>query len=299
VSTSDAVKERAGGSYVGVFRETLSEWSEDNATRLGAALAYYAVFSIAPLLLIAITLAGAIFGEDAARNAVEGQLAGAMGRQAAEAVQSMLEGARIQGSTGWMPILGVLALIFGATGVFGQLQDALNIVWGVERPRGVGIWHFVRGRFLSIVMVLGTGFLLLVSLVLSAAVAGLTDFLEKLLPIPGFFWQLLAAVLSFAVVTVLFAMIFKFLPDTKVRWRQVWVGAALTAALFTLGKLLLSLYLGRRDAASAYGAAGALVLVLMWVYYSSLILLFGAEFTEVYGRTRAPAVERAGVPPER
>jgi membrane protein len=183
--------------------------------------------------------------------------------------------------------------------VFGQLQDALNIVWGVERPRGVGIWHFVRGRFLSIVMVLGTGFLLLVSLVLSAAVAGLTDFLEKLLPIPGFFWQLLAAVLSFAVVTVLFAMIFKFLPDTKVRWRQVWVGAALTAALFTLGKLLLSLYLGRRDAASAYGAAGALVLVLMWVYYSSLILLFGAEFTEVYGRTRAPAVERAGVPPKR
>jgi membrane protein len=177
--------------------------------------------------------------------------------------------------------------------VFGQLQDALNTIWEIESQAAGGVWGFVKGRFLSMTMVLGTGFLLLVSLLLSAALTAATDALERIAPSPGFVWQLGSILLSIGVITLLFAMIFKILPDAKVQWNHVWVGALMTAVLFTVGKTLLALYLGRRDAASTYGAAGALVLVLTWVYYSSLILLFGAEFTQVYARSKGDRIEAA------
>ena len=279
-------------SFPRLIKETAGEWMEDGAMRLGAALAYYSVFSLAPLLIIAMSIAGLIFGEEAARGAVEGQLRGTLGAQAAEALESMIQGARESDASGVMAVAGVVLLLFAASGVFGQLQDALNTIWEIERKSVRGIWGFVKNRFLSMAMVLGVGFLLLVSLILSAAVTGMTDSLERIVPVPAVIWQVLSFVISFAVVTLLFAMIFKILPDADIEWRNVWVGAAMTAGLFTIGKFLLALYLGRRDAASAYGAAGALVLLLMWVYYSSLILLFGAEFTQVYARARGDDVHR-------
>ena len=274
-------------SGIGLLKETASEWMDDHAMRLSAALAYYSVFSLAPLLIIVISIAGAIFGDEAARGAVERQLAGTMGSDAAKALQEMIEGAQQSDATGLMAFVGVVLLLVGASGVFGQLQDALNTIWEIESDARFGInWSFIKRRFLSMTMVLGMGFLLLVSLVLSAGITATTDSLERVVPVPGFVWQVLSQTISFGVVTVLFAMIFKVLPDIAIEWRDVWIGAALTAALFTLGQFLLGLYIGRRDAASTYGAAGALVLVLTWVYYSSAILLFGAEFTQVYARFR-------------
>jgi membrane protein len=276
-----------------MLKETFADWREDRATRLSAALAYYSVFSLAPLLIIAISIAGAVFGQEAARGAIEGQIAGAIGGEAASGLEEMIEGARQSDAAGFMAIVGVVLLLVAASGVFGQLQDALNTIWEIESPAAGGVWGFVKARFLSMTMVLGTGFLLLVSLLLSAALTATTDVLERMLPVPGFVWQAASFILSLGVITVLFAMIFKVLPDAEVRWSHVWVGALMTAALFTVGKFLLALYLGRRDAASTYGAAGALVLVLMWVYYSSLILLFGAEFTQVYARAKGHRIEGA------
>jgi membrane protein len=276
-----------------MLKETFADWREDRAMRLSAALAYYSVFSLAPLLIIAISIAGAVFGEEAARGAIEGQISGAIGKDAASGLEEMIEGARQSDAAGVMAVVGVVLLLVAASGVFGQLQDALNTIWEIESEATGGVWGFVKARFLSMTMVLGTGFLLLVSLLLSAALTATTDGLERILPVPGFVWQAASFLLSLGVVTVLFAMIFKILPDAEVRWSYVWVGALMTAVLFTVGKFLLALYLGRRDAASTYGAAGALVLVLTWVYYSSLILLFGAEFTQVYARSKGHRIEGA------
>ncbi|HVP27905.1 MAG TPA: YihY/virulence factor BrkB family protein [Myxococcota bacterium] len=273
-------------SCLRMLRDAATDFRDDHALRLAAALAYYSAFSLAPLLLIAISIAGAVFGEEAARGAVQGQIAGAMGERAAAGIEAMIASARDSGRSGIMAGVGVLLLLLAASGVFGQLQDALDTIWEVEPRASGGLRAFLLKRFLSLTMVLGTGFLLLVSLVLSAVVSAFTGAFERWLAVPGFVWQTLSFLLSFGVVTSLFAMIFKFLPDARVRWRDVWAGAAMTAALFTVGKFLLALYLGRSEAASAFGAAGALVLVLTWVYYSSLILLFGAELTQVYARAR-------------
>jgi membrane protein len=188
-----------------------------------------------------------------------------------------------QPSTGLLATgIAVATLLLGASGVFGQLQDALNTVWGVEPKEGRGLWGFIKDRFLSFVAVLGTGFLLLVSLILSSALAVIGKWFSGLLPLPGTVLELMNFILSFVVITGLFALIFKVLPDAQVAWRDVWVGAALTSALFTIGKFALGVYLGRSNVASAYGTAGSLVLVLLWVYYSAQILLYGAEFTQVY-----------------
>jgi membrane protein len=279
--------------YFGMLKAAVADWQEDRATRLSAALAYYSVFSLAPLLIIAISIAGAFFGEEAARGAIQGQIAGAIGSDAAKGIEEMIEGARQSDAAGVMAVVGVVLLLVAASGVFGQLQDALNTIWEIESKATGGVWGFVKARFLSMTMVLGTGFLLLVSLLLSAGVTAATDALERILPVPGFVWQIVSFLVSLGVVTILFALIFKVLPDANVKWNHVWIGAAMTATLFTVGKFLLALYLGRRDAASTYGAAGALVLVLMWVYYSSLILLFGAEFTQVYARARGDRIEAA------
>jgi membrane protein len=260
---------------------TVTEFGEDNVLRLSAALAYYAMFSIGPLLVIAVGLAGFAFGHQAVRSEIEGQLRAMLGENSAKMVESMMS-AQKQGGGLITTIIGLVALLFGAAGVFGQLQDALNTIWGVKSKPGKGLLGLIRARFLSLSMVLGIGFLLLVSMAVSTALSALTKSMGSGLP------QVLAhalnIVVSLGVVTLLFAMIFKYLPDIKVPLRKVWVGAILTALLFTAGKELLALYLGRASTASAYGAAGSVIIILMWVYYASVILFFGAEFTQVYAK---------------
>lgn len=265
-----------------LIKEAAADWSHDRAPRLGAALAYYTVFSLVPFLVVVIALIGLVFGQEAAQSAILSHIATLVGDQSAAAIKDMIQRAD-QPSTGLVATgLAVVTLLFGASGVFGQLQDALNTVWGVEPKEGRGVWGFIQDRFLSFVAVLGTGFLLLVSLILSSALAAFGKWFSGLLPFPEALLHLFNFGLSFVVVTGLFALIFKVLPDAKVAWRDVWVGALLTSALFTIGKYALGLYLGKSNVASAYGAAGSLVLILLWVYYSAQILLYGAEFTQVY-----------------
>lgn len=270
----------------GLLRKTASAWMADRAMSMSAALAYYAVFSLAPLLIVAISIAGAIFGGEAARGAIKEQLEGSIGPEAARAVQEMIEGASQSGDSKMMALLGCGLLLVTASGVFKELKSALNIIWETEAPKGNGILYFLKDRGLSLAMVLVIGFLLLVSLLLSAALAASTTWLERVLVVPPVIWLLLNFFVSLGVITVLFAMIFKILPDTHVRWRDVWTGALLTSALFSIGKVALALYLGQSGAATTYGAAGALVLILSWVYYSANILLFGAEFTKVFAKSR-------------
>jgi membrane protein len=254
--------------------------------RLAAALAYYTAFSLAPLLVIVVAVAGIAFGADEVRTALVGQIRDMLGGEGGDLVLSMLQQASRPKESIIAMVIGVGTLILGASGLFGQLQDALNTVWEVQPKPGRGLRGMVRDRFLSFAMVLGVGFLLLVSLVLSAALHGLQRYaggrfaaLAPVLQAGGF-------VIDLALTSLLFAMMYKFLPDVRLRWRDVWTGAVATAALFTLGKFAIGLYLGRSAVGSAYGAAGSLAIVLFWVYYSSQILLFGAEFTQVYARRR-------------
>lgn len=267
----------------GLLKETFSAWQEDKIPLWAAALSYYTAFSLAPLLVIAIAIAGAVFGEEAARGQIVGQIQGLVGQQGAEAIQAMLQNAQRPGSGGaWATIIGIGALLLGASGVFGQLQDALNTIWSVEPKPGRGMKFFIQNRFLSFAMVLVIGFLLLVSLVLSAALAAVTAFFDQAFPSLAIAGQILNFVISFAVVTGLFALIYKVLPDVKIPWRYLWTGAIFTALLFTIGKFLIGLYLG--NVSSSYSAAASLGIILLWVYYSAQILLFGAEFTKVYAR---------------
>ncbi len=276
---SDAFKPRLMWQ---LLKEAASDWSHDRAPRLGAALAYYTVFSLVPFLVVVIAVIGLVFGQEAAQSAILSQIADFVGDQTAAAIKDMIQRADHPSTGLFAAGLAVVTLLFGASGVFGQLQDALNSVWGVEPKEGRGLWGFIKDRFLSFVAVLGTGFLLLVSLILSSALAAFGKWFGELLPLPESVLQLMNFSLSFVVITGLFALIFKVLPDAKVAWQDVWIGAALTSALFTIGKFALGLYLGKSNVASAYGAAGSLVLVLLWVYYSAQIMLYGAEFTQVY-----------------
>ncbi len=284
-------------------KEAAADWMHDRAPRLGAALAYYTVFSLVPFLVVVIALIGLVFGQEAAQSAILGQIADLVGEQSAAAIKDMIQRAD-KPSTGLLATgLAILTLLVGASGVFGQLQDALNTVWGVEPKEGRGVWGFIKDRFLSFVAVLGTGFLLLVSLVLSSALAAAGKWFSGWLPLPETVLELLNFAVSFVVITGLFALIFKVLPDAQVAWRDVWVGAALTAALFTIGKFALGLYLGKSNVGSAYGAAGSLVLVLLWVYYSAQIMLYGAEFTQVYanrlGERIVPAPDAKVIDPRK
>ena len=270
-----------GKEISGVAKDTIKEFFEDKALRLAAALAYYAIFSIGPLLFVLVAVAGWLFGEDAVRGQVQGQISGFVGEESARTIESMMAAKKL-GTSPITTVLGVITLMIGASGVFGQLQDALNTIWEVKAKPGMGIWSFLRDRFLSMSMVLGLGFLLLVSMVLTTAVQAMVTKGGQLLPIPDAVTAGLSAVVSFITVMLLFAMIFKFLPDVKLGWKDVGMGAFVTAALFTIGKFLLGLYLGREGTASAYGAAGSVVVILLWIYYSSVILLFGAEFTQAW-----------------
>jgi membrane protein len=266
-----------------LLRAAFWRWYADNTFRLGAALAYYTVFSLAPIILIVVGIAGLVFGEEAARARLLEEIDNTVGSQVGEAIAATSQHIQDTESGLWATIISVVMLFFGATGVFAQLQDALNVIWGVK-PREDRTWFdSVKDRFWSFSVVLGIGFLLLVSLVISTLLSALTRFVTPTM-IPGniYVWQVLNWLVSFGVVTLLFAMIFKLLPDAKIEWREVWVGAAVTAALFAIGRYLIGLYLGQSAWISGYGAAGSLVVILLWVYYSSQILLFGAEFTYVY-----------------
>lgn len=265
-----------------VLRQAFLKWTADKAPRLGAALAYYTVFSLAPLLVILISIVGLVYGQQAAQGQIEHQIQGAVGQDAAATIQTMI------GNTGKSQdniigiIVGTVTLLLGAAGLFGQLKDALNTVWAVQSPPRNGILGYFRSQLLSFTAVLGTGFLLLVSLVLSAVLAALGGYLTSIAPGLDVILQIVNTIISFGVVTLLFAMIYKILPDAEIQWRDVWVGAVITSLLFVVGKFLIGLYLGYSAAGSTYGAAGSLVVLLLWVYYSAQILLLGAELTEVY-----------------
>lgn len=263
-----------------LLKETTSGWIDDKASRLGAALAYYTAFSLAPLLVITIGIVGLIFGAEAAQSHVIDQLQNLIGEDGGKVVRSMLASAGKTESGLMGSVLGVAMLLFGAVGLFGQLQDALNTIWGVEPKPGRGIWGFIQDRFLSFSMVLGVAFLLLVSLVVSAALAAFMQLFGQWQV--GAFGHVIHEAASLLIITLLFAMIFRFLPDAKIAWGDVWLGAALTAVMFEGGKFLIGLYLGHSGVASAYGAAGSLAVLLVWLYYSGQIFLFGVEFTKVY-----------------
>jgi membrane protein len=277
-----------------LFKQAAKGWSDDKAPRLGAALAYYTIFSIAPLLLIVIAVAGLWFHQrDYAQQQILDQVTGMVGENGAKAIEGMLASAQKPASGMMASIIGVVTLLLGATGVFIQLQDALNSIWKVKQEPGGGIITFVTHRLLSFAMIISIGFLLLVSLVLSAALAGLGKYVGGFLPGWTVVGEVLNFVISFGVITVLFALTFKILPDVKIRFRDVWVGAMFTAALFVVGKALLGLYLGRKSVASAYGVFGSLVVLLLWVYYSAQILFFGCEITRVHAvQTKAKVVPK-------
>jgi membrane protein len=265
-----------------LIQETFKEWSEDKASRLAAALSYYTIFSIAPLLMIAIALAGLVFGREAATNQVVGEIRGLVGEDGAQVIQTILQNASKTTSGVLATVVGIVTLLIGASGAFGQLQDSLNTIWEVKPREGRGIKGILRDRFLSFSMVLVIGFLLLVSLVLSAVLSGIGKYLAEVLPMSSVVLQAINFGISLGVTSLLFALIFKVLPDAYIRWRDVWVGSVVTALLFSLGRFLIGLYLGRSSVSSAYGAAGSLVVVLLWIYYSAQILFLGAEFTQVY-----------------
>jgi len=281
--------------YVDLFKQTFSEFASDKVPRLGAALAYYTIFSIAPLLLITIAIAGLVFGREAAGGQIYAQLRGVLGPESAEMIQKMVEAAAKPKAGSIATIVGVITLLLGASGVIGQLKDALNTIWDVKPP-ATGFMGRLKNYLMNGAMVLGIGFLLLVSLILDSTIAAFGKFAGEHLPGGEGVWQILELVVSFGVITVLFAAIFRFLPDLKLEWRDVWFGAAFTSFLFVIGKFALGLYLGKSAVGSSYGAAGSLVVVLLWVYYASQIVLFGAEFTQVYARTHGSKREEVKAP---
>lgn len=272
---------------VSLLKETATRWTEDKAGALAAALAYYALFSLAPLVLIAVAVAGLVFGQRAAEGELYSQLAGLMGESGARAVEHLVAGMNHRRSGGIVATgVGVATLLFGASKVFGQLQDSMNTIWRAERRTGGGLVGFLRARLFSFGMVLGIGFLLLASLVLSTVLELAGEHLRPILPVGAAGGQALDAVLSLVVFSLLFALIYKLLPDTSVAWRDVWPGALVTALLFTIGKFAIGFYLRKAGVASSYGAAGSVIILLLWIYYSAMILYVGAEFTHVYSLHR-------------
>ncbi|MBX3065771.1 MAG: YihY/virulence factor BrkB family protein [Anaerolineae bacterium] len=268
---------------------TIAEWSEDKAPQLAAALSFYTVFSLAPLLLIVISVAGLLYGQQNVQTQVLAQIRDLVGNDGAQLIQTMLEGASQRDAGIVATVIGLVSLAFGAAGAFGQIKTALNTIWNVPPkpgPSGLGgILFNLKTQLISFTMVLGTGFLLLVSLVISAVLTALNDYFGARLPIPVAVWQVINFLVSFGVITLLFALIYRVLPDIYIAWSDVWLGAAITALLFTIGKFLIGLYLGHSSVASSYGAAGSLIILLLWINYSAQILFLGAEFTQVYAST--------------
>ena len=274
-----------------ILKTTATQWIGDKCPQLGAALAYFTVFSLAPLVLLLLALFGLFFGSEHARDKITEQLQYLIDPNGIRVIQDIAASASKPRSGILATVLGVVVGLFGASGVFGQLQDALNTIWGVKPKPGAGLWSFLRARFLSFAMVGGVCFLLLVSLTVESVLRGVSTYLQKMLPGGHILALTLFFIFDLAVVIFLFAMIFRYLPDVKIAWRDVWMGASLTAVLFVIGKFILGLYLGSGAAGSAYGAASSLITLLLWIYYSAQILLFGAEFTQVYANTYGSQVE--------
>jgi membrane protein len=276
-----------------LLKQTFSEWSEDKAPRLAAALSYFTVFSIAPLLVIVISIVGLVYGQKETTDQISNQISGVVGAQAAQFIEGMVQSASKPRDSIFATIIGFVTLLFGAMGVFGQLQDALNTIWEVQPDPNLSLLDKIKARFSPFLMLIGIAFLLLCSLALSAGIAAAGEWMSGVLPLPEFVLQAINIVLGFVVITVMFAAIFKFLPDVKIQWRDVWMGAAATALLFMIGQIGLSLYVGKVAADSTYGAAGSLVAVLLWVYWTSQILFFGAELTQVYANKYGSRLEPA------
>lgn len=278
-----------GREAVELLKETYTDWNQDKAPRLGAALAYYTAFAMAPLLVAVLGIVGLVLDRTSVLQNIVAQMQTNFGEGAASMIEEMISKSIKPNETGTHVIATVVGLgtaLFGAAGLFGQLQDALNTIWGVQPKPGIGFMGMLRARFLSFAMVLGTCFLLLVSLALSAAISALQGYLDSILAIPSPLLELVNFVVSFGIITVLFASIFRVLPDAEVQWHDVWIGAAITALLFVVGKFALGWYLGGigKSNFAAFGAAGSLMVILFWVYYAAQILFFGAEFTKVYAR---------------
>ena len=281
------------GDVLGLLKKAFQEWKSGDSAVLGAALAYYTVFSLAPLLLIALSIAGLVFGEEAARDQISGQIKGLIGANAAEGVEAMIQGASAKRGGVITAIIGVFALLLGASGVFGQLQSAMNKIWEIDRPKQGGFLKLLKDRFLSVTMVMGTCFLLLVSLLISAGINAVTGQFGAAEEARSIVLHIFDFLVSLAVLTVMFAALFKYLPDIKISWRDCWLGAIFTALLFTIGKVLIGLYIGQSAIATSYGAAGSVLVILLWVYYSAQILFFGAELTKAY--SEASGSRKVGV----
>jgi membrane protein len=290
-------------SLWGLIRDTFRDWTEDKAARLGAALAYYTVFSIAPLLVIVLAIAGYFLGPDAVQGELHTQLSGMLGEEGATGVEAMIAAASKQTEGLLATIVSVVVLLLGATGVFTQMKDSLNTIWEVQPKPDRSWWGMIKDRFLSFAMVLGIAFLLLVSLVVSTALGAVMKIVGDVIPGPDAVAHVLDVVVSIGVTTLLFALIFKYLPDVRIRWKDIWIGALVTAVLFAIGKYAIGMYLGNAALASSYGAAASVIIVMLWAYYSSQILFFGAEFIEVYasmtGRRILPDEDAVPLTPER
>ncbi len=270
-----------------LLKQAFQEWSQDQASQLAAALAYYTLFSLAPLLILAIAIASLFFDNAAVRDQLMGQVESLMGGASADFVRTVLENANRPGeNTGWVAsVISLGLLLVGATGVLTQLQLALNTIWNLEARPGVGVLDQLRKRLLSLGMIIVIGFLLLVSLIATSVISGLSGYLQTLMPGLDALVQLFNIVVAFGLTTLLFAVMFKYLPDAIIAWRDVWFGAAATAVLFSVGKYLIGLYLGNSGFSSSYGAAGSVIILLVWVFYSAQILFYGAELTQVYSRS--------------
>src|SRR5215207_779348 len=269
-----------------LLKLTYQGWKEDKASRLSAALAYYTIFSLAPLLIIIIAITGLFWQREVVQSQVMSQMEGLVGAEGRTFISDLLTSTSSPAKGIAATIIGIITLLFGALGVFNELHNALNTIWEVEEEETKGFLASIKkvifSRLLSFTMILGIGFLLLVSLVISAGLSAVQETIGNAIPVSEILLQLVNLVISIGAITVLFALIFKFLPDAQIAWRDVWLGAFVTAVLFSLGKLLIGLYLGNSAVASSFGAAGSLVLLLVWIYYSAQILFFGAEFTQVY-----------------
>jgi membrane protein len=273
------------------LKQTFRAWNDHEAPRLGAALSFYTMLSLAPLVILVIAIASMVFGHSAAQNEIIRQVQGIMGAEGAKAVESVIQHG--QKPTGvFASVIGAITLLVGASGAFSELQSALNKIWDVQAKDGSGVASLIKSRLFSFGMVLAVSFLLLVSLVITAGLAVLGKFFGEILPMPELLMHTINFLVSFAGISALFALIFKYVPEASIKWQDVWEGAIVTALLFTIGKSLIGLYLGKAAVGSAYGAAGSLIVVIVWVYYSALIFFFGAEFAHVRATVRQRA--RAG-----
>jgi membrane protein len=277
-----------------LLTQSFSNWNENNGTRMGAALAFYTILSISPLVIFVIAIVSLVVNRTSAQNLLLAQVHSLIGESGKEAVEGLLASGQRHASGIFSSVLGLATLVFGASGVFTELRSALNTIWKVKPAPGSGLWIMVRERLFSFGMVLSVGFVLLVSLLASAGLAATTKFFSGLLPLSGAFWQVLNFIVSLAGITILFGLILKYVPETQIAWRDVRVGAVVTALLFNLGKFLLALYLGKTSPGSSYGAAGSLVVVVIWVYYSAQIFFFGAELTHVYALSRHESASADG-----